>query len=422
MRRVRSNDESGNNFDRHFRERLRNSEVEPSGNLWDRIGYKLDQEREKIKYNHWYYALLILLVPLAIANIYTNYDLEDYHSSLLKESKYQRSLLSEDASSRSFENSLLPFPADCSYSDNDDHGANLSDPLVGDITLMPDFNNILFRDDNSILLEIGGFKKDPIKSATASIDEKLTRTEIESLDRKLPIENMVSRAMDGQEDLIKNPLSALKGFHFGFDFGTHRNWFVFRKDVLNPLIVGDVEIQQLRYGTQYGISLGYDFSHKFGLEVEGVFRSAQGFKFQESRYNGKLIITGELDLNYMHIPVLFKYKWSKISARTFNPKVLNLLAGIQYSRLKSVDYTSDWSDFEVPDDMFNKNELGVTLGLEYDIFLHKNYYLSIGARGTFLSDAGSFPYFNPNKSGTYNYLVGLNVSINYHVGKKQRGK
>jgi len=399
MRRVRTNDEGGNSFDKHFRERLRNSEVEPSANLWDKIGYRLDQEREKIKYNHWYYALLILLVPLAIANIYTNYDLEDYHSSL-KEQEHRSIQGSGDNELASLNNSLFPFPKGCSYpTDNDcDETESPLDQINQINRLTPIFSDVSIEDKNALTQLIEDNNSVLLAGATASIEKGLTVAELESLVNNIRAININPWDIDDQKELFKNPLSAVRGFHIGVDFGSHRNWFVFRQDALNPMIISDVEIQQPKYGTQYGVSLGYDFSHKFGMEIEGIFRSAQGIRFQEIRYNGKLVINAELDLDYMHFPVIFKYKWSKISSRTYNPRVLNLLAGLQYSRLKTVDYISDWSDFEVPEDMFNKNELGITFGLEYDFFLHKNFYISFGARGTFLSDASSFPYFNAKKS------------------------
>jgi hypothetical protein len=48
MRIVRNNDQSGNNLDRHFRE-LRNLETPPSSDLWDKVEYRLDDDRERIK-------------------------------------------------------------------------------------------------------------------------------------------------------------------------------------------------------------------------------------------------------------------------------------------------------------------------------------------------------------------------------------
>lgn len=414
MRRVRTNDESGNNFNRHFREQLRNSEVEPSANLWDKINYKLDGEREKIKYDHWYYALLILLIPLAIANIYTNYDLEDYYSSLMDKSPSGHNSVAANNTPESIEN-LLPFKNNCAYSDNEEGELN----CYGD----NDRQSIAYASSSADRVsttwkDLQRDGDDFFNTATASIGDGLTRTEIEGLDKKFSSAD-IPLGIDDRQRLFADPRDVVKGFHFGVDFGAHVNYFVFRQHALRPLISGDVSLQPF-HGTQFGVSLGYNFSHRFGMEIEGIFRSTQGIKYQESRFNNKLVINGEVDLDYMHFPVLFKYKWSRISSRSYNPKVLNVLAGIQYSRLKSVNYTSDGYDYEIPENIFNQNELGLTLGLEYDLFLHRNYYISLGARGTFLADAGS--YFNSTQSTTYNYLIGLNASLNYQVSRKHRNR
>jgi hypothetical protein len=84
------------------------------------------------------------------------------------------------------------------------------------------------------------------------------------------------------------------------------------------------------------------------------------------------------------------------------------------------------SNFVVNNDIFNntdkdiipKNELGLALGLEYDIYMTNNTYLTIGARTSVSTDVKSFPYFGPNNLKTLNMLLGVNASLNFQMRPK----
>lgn len=76
MRPIKPTDENSFNFDKHFRDNLRNGEVTPPAGLWDKLDADLDQQKERVKYNHWYYASIALLLFFAGFNLITSFNVE----------------------------------------------------------------------------------------------------------------------------------------------------------------------------------------------------------------------------------------------------------------------------------------------------------------------------------------------------------
>ena len=62
--------------------------------------------------------------------------------------------------------------------------------------------------------------------------------------------------------------------------------------------------------------------------------------------------------------------------------------------------------------------MGITFGFDYDLFMTKNLFFSIGTRGTLSSDIKSFPLLiNDENQNPYTFLLGFNASLKYLLHK-----
>ncbi len=419
MRIVRNNEEKGSVFEKHFRE-LRNSEAEPSADLWERVEYKLDEDRKRVKHDHWYHALLLLLIPLTVVNVYLTYDLKELYVSFFKKGATEQIYNEEiflgtnlPSQFNSTGGASIPFLLDHSFMGTDNTEKNAL-ALTNESSVAPKSKSSALKlsaketfETNSILVQ----------------REEVESNEITANDL-IPVERLFLETAATPQDVKFNhsrntherKQSAIKGFHVGAEGGLNHSMVLINESKLDPIIGGNIH-RKLDLGAYYAVSMGYDFSRKFGMETELIFCSQQGQKYSELRY-GKIHIDGEIDLEYMSVPLLFKYKMTKMGGKSLNPRVLNFVAGLQYSRLKEASIQMNSLDLQNATEPFNRDELGIVLGLEYDLFVSPNYFLTLGTRASISSDVHAFPYFVPQASQTYNVLVGVNASFHYLMKRK----
>ncbi len=113
-----------------------------------------------------------------------------------------------------------------------------------------------------------------------------------------------------------------------------------------------------------------------------------------------------LSLNYDLLPLTAKIKVGRISDLTNRPVVLNYIAGIEYGMLRSIRLPQDKRYEESTEDLFKQDEVSIVLGLDYDIYLQDNLYISVGAKGTFSNDI-SMHNAPLNEYAKRNFVFGL---------------
>ena len=378
--------------DHIFQEKLNNLEQKPGRHVWDNIATQL----EPAPSNYYYLklsglatALLLLLgsvlyisindTPTTIAFSDEQYpqalqlvefklnnaevisEKNTFHSKALQLYIDQNELL---ASSRSRQNrTRLNFPG---RSENVEEMAS-RESGVGD-------NNIGF----------------PLSSLSANELESLLSTNI-------PNPSDLKRLQLKGEDI--------KGFHIGPSFGFNNTWVLSRKDDRDER---NAEYK-MKFGTSYGIALGYDFNGHSGVEIDWIMSSNEGQAFETKTELGSS--TSKVKLNYTRIPVIFKYRMSKMSG-SGTPIAVNYLMGMQYGRLNWINI-DDNIDFLKPAD-FSEHEWGILFGLEYDFYLNDNYSLTLGGRGNITTDINIFPLLsNDNFNNLHNFSLGITARFNY---------
>jgi|GEM_PF-3543800 len=215
---------------------------------------------------------------------------------------------------------------------------------------------------------------------------------------------------------LQTQLMGIRGFSVGPKYSVNNTWILNKSGKIDK----DSELKEITYkptfGQAYGVRLGYDFNHSYGIGVDWIINSAQGQKYLDVNKD-MTTVERRAELNYMHVPVTFKYKWSKMSALTSEPVVLNYHLGVQYGYLKSAQINVN-SDVIEASDILKKHELGIVFGLDYDFYLNKSLFLTMGARGSYGSDIKAFPLLVTDETQkSNNLLLGLSAGLNYKIGK-----
>ena len=204
----------------------------------------------------------------------------------------------------------------------------------------------------------------------------------------------------------------LKGLYVGLIGSVNTVW------ILNQNTYGQWGKYELAYkvklGYSYGGLIGYDIGNRFGIQLEYHYRSQQGQDYQDriKRKN----YTRLVNLQYENIPLIFKVKIPTISKEFDRPASVNFIFGAQYSILKYANQKVNNQEIEISE-RFNRSDLALIIGLEYNAYITNRLFFSAGLRGTFgVMDINAKDWENANgtKSST-NSAVGVNVGLNYKI-------
>ena len=240
---------------------------------------------------------------------------------------------------------------------------------------------------------------------------------------------------------------AQQGIHFGFHGQMNSIW------ILNQNNYEYSEMDyEYKFGPNGGLTLGYNWEDNFGIQVE--FNYAQmGQDYSDimkdfgptedtskPELQTKVLTYRYVDLNYLQVPILFKY----MEGDTKDAIKYQLLGGLQLGYLLSAEqtYTADVMNIDpddqkpvdiapqsgVPDfrgnasvngtDYFQKLDVGLLLDVGADIYVNDKLYFSPSFRGY-------YGFFDINAKETRNlqpaqgeniYLASHNAYIGFSLG------
>lgn len=206
-------------------------------------------------------------------------------------------------------------------------------------------------------------------------------------------------------------LNQTTGLQFGAFFTPSNTW-ILNQNALDATVDNSKINYKLDFGTAYGWSLGYDFSPRYGIQVEWILKSKQGQVFNYLQENFEQFNTTNINLTYTHFPILFKYRFNKYSTLTKQPMILNCLLGVQYGLLKTAEININNPVIQA--NLLQRGSWGIVAGFNYDIYLTANYSFSIGARGSISTPSASITDVSIlKKQEVYNALLGVQMSLNY---------
>jgi hypothetical protein len=223
------------------------------------------------------------------------------------------------------------------------------------------------------------------------------------------------------------PSFAQKQLYFGAQGTGLNSWITNQQNYGRP----DMDYVAT-FGGGGNINIGFDFNNHIGLQLQfGYEKLGQKFKDSNVVNDTTYSYTRNIKLNYLKLPLLFKYRTSGEVAKFY------FMVGPQFNFLLSANQTYYKNDVKVEDQYQNPitNE-SVKLGEEditsyytsYDIFARldfgadiiivKNLFLNFGLSFAYgLTDINSTDWRVPNSSGDYNPShnidIGFNVGINY---------
>ncbi|HSG68753.1 MAG TPA: porin family protein [Bacteroidales bacterium] len=203
-----------------------------------------------------------------------------------------------------------------------------------------------------------------------------------------------------------------KHFEIGFQGGYGSSWIV------NQNNYGLQEMDyDFHYGGSWNFQAGYNFNNNIGLFTEvGMSNLGQSYTDTWDKQN----VERSVHLNYLNVPVFFKYSYGESRAR------FRLMVGPQFSFLQKAEqeYTLDGSELNPANpkftpkdkegnefyvgekditDRYNSMDVAFVLDLGADIFLMENIlYLSAAARVYYgFMDLNAAPYQMENYDGNY---------------------
>jgi len=167
------------------------------------------------------------------------------------------------------------------------------------------------------------------------------------------------------------------------------------------------------YGVAYGVTAGYDFKRRIGLQSGVIIHSLQGQRYQGNVSNRAM--SQKVLLRYTGVPIYLKLK-HQVGNGTL-PVVLNALIGGNYANLKMAEMVMDRSlaSSYVITDQFKEQDFAMGGGLEADVYLDDNLYVTLGLRATLGKDISVLPL--EGREPMRNLLIGVNFGLNFALTK-----
>lgn len=444
MRPIKPTDENSFNFDKQFRDNLRNGEITPPAGLWDKLDADLDQQQERVKYNHWYYASIALLLFFAGFNMISSFNVEEYYAAnrLAQEHKYDGTYLlagehpSQVAGFSYSHYRRINNPINYAFEDNEPLvtvnnyansryfmpyiGVNASNIMYGTNKLQYNntgVNRLAKAQTGIAALELQA-PVNPLYIAINTKEQLIDKQVVTSIDFAPKKSNATYKKDDiSAHNKIISTLGNIKGLYVGAEYVYSSTRLLQKNSAFYPLLGYDAKYS-FQSGYQYGVKVGYHFNHKMAVELGWIINSTQGQSFSDNLY-GKIPVNGSINLSYTQVPLMFKYKFARMSGITKQPVSLNIIGGFAYSRLKASKMNLNTDRLENIDEMVAQNEVGVIVGLEYDIYVHKNMFVTFGARTGLYTDTQLFKGYEKDAPRLHNFTMGISAAIHYQLPKRK---
>lgn len=227
--------------------------------------------------------------------------------------------------------------------------------------------------------------------------------------------------------LASGPVVAQKQLYFGLQ-GTVMSTLITNQNNYGlPDKYPDMDYK-VTFGGAGNVNIGFDFNKHIGLLLQ-VGYGKLGQRFTD--LINDTTITRNIKLNYLQIPLLFKYRSTGEVARFY------VMAGPQFDFLLSAKQTYYKNDASFNDEVFNPKlkrfvkiseetitdrfssyDIFARLDLGVDISIVKNLFINAGLSFAYgLTDINAKDWRLPDSKGNYNashnVAVGFNIGINY---------
>jgi hypothetical protein len=193
-----------------------------------------------------------------------------------------------------------------------------------------------------------------------------------------------------------------KGFYISANAALG-NSFMFNDKMKDGVMGETANYNFTTLGSNFGLGMGYQMTSKLSIET-GLNYVNQNQTYTNSE-NGDAI-----NLNYYAVPITMKYHTNEISSRKLSS--FSYVLGIQTAFLKKMTIFKEPSPlpFTEPQSVAIQTELGITAGVDYDLYLNKNLSWTIGGRINYGTDMAN-PFENNNA------FIGVRSAFNFRFVK-----
>jgi Outer membrane protein beta-barrel domain len=419
-------------FEEEIKNKLESFEAAPSPHIWANIQQELHPEIKRPKGIFWLQPRILLsgiglflLVAFSSAsahyllkNIANEYHLEkltntrqkDVNMAMLQKLNQQQHTLSQVAESELSSETHSNKTKITNYIE-DLMAAGASEPIEKTATKatanQTNYQTLLPGSQSSPVLAVhahGLAMFDLIKMQVHRLEEMNSTTMLRH-----------SNHEEEEVNIIKNFYN-LKGFYIGAQTGVDGNFMAKNGQYKNPILGQDIHYSP-NASYQAGMVLGYNLTNHFGIE-SGVnyMHKIQQFK----SYNYDAIRSGTMKLTYIEVPLDVKYKINQVMAKSHRVSSINIFGGIQYAYLARANVAMQINNARMKNptqydgrEYLPIHNLGLNIGVDYDLFVSKNLYWTIGVDGSVTGDIRSFPVWNKNTTSSPSMTIGVHTSIRF---------
>lgn len=435
MRFIRSSKNNSNGLDSSFRDGLRDTYATPNPEMWDKISGKLDADIQKRKYNHWYLAAILLLLPIGLTNIFVNYDLEKYYDDFSFENNFS-SFDEKTFDAINIQELNFNLPMNAFWENMAGENTFAENPLAfnskgsgtvnsaNDVLLISGLSNATNRKakGNNNIEKLNSVSKLENNSAVflASLSaENIDHNANSAFD--LDSESEVAKLWNDKKKFKKQSRTSRKqelnsfmsGIYAGVSAGVQNNKLMRRVGQFAPILGDNVKFSTAAT-FRYGGKLGWNFNRFLSIET-GVYKSVLSVNFLDNRYN-KIFTEGTISASYIEVPLVLKYRYSAFNGINNLPHSFALSTGVSYAQLTASNLKVGETEIETTKQYFDPYQLGLNLGLDYEWFIHRNISLTAATSATMYSSIQDFPKFSVKTANSdlrlnYQFQVGMNFLL-----------
>ena len=209
----------------------------------------------------------------------------------------------------------------------------------------------------------------------------------------------------------------VRSFIVGAAFANANTWLL-NNDTYSGLKAGTLNKTIFSFGKSYNVLVGYNISNSFCLQAEWVINNTHNQNYID--YEKGHRISKDLKVDYTQLNVLIKKKHRVDYFKNKLHTSFNYIAGLNYSYVKTFTQQTNETINSVKNE-YQKNQYGLILGLEYQIFIRRVWIISSGIRtnmglqNIYKGDG----YLPSDFNKTYDSSLGLNVGISYQINNRK---
>jgi len=447
-------------FDKYFQSTLAEHEVKPPADVWEEVETQLPIR--PLNYKRWLVgtALFMLLLSVGSMTFFNNYQIEinqktrnhlafehthtTTSTNFIQRNQPDNSFFKEFASSFNLGKQRLL---------NRLNAINTSILSESDTNSTNNSNKNEFANKHNGVVGIGSKNVNDLKNISKSrhhnwlfkqnslptlfdfvqfnnrLDNILAKPSYTLASKRTPDTVIELAKLDGIDEIELNELTiapltdfikqneknASKGWYSGPTYQTQWSWLV-NQNTKNESQSSSANVlsQKALPGNAFGVMVGYDFNKKASIQMEWILNSEHGFDFIRTNRRGETTYEYRQNLNYMLFPIMFKYRKQYDKQLFGKTMALNHLVGLQYGYLREAH--AYINDEYIKADWQDRSNVGLVVGMGYDVYLSSQANFSIGARSTFGKSLYNLEgIFNDDQ--LYNVHFGINASLRYNFNK-----